>query len=141
MRSKDSTRLSVLRGILSDITNASKTSSPVKTDMQVLSLLRKRSSAGKAAQVDFEKAGRQDLVQKEEEQVEILREYEGGVEMVEEDEVRDLTRSIKRGMEETGKKVNRGSLMQMLLGPDGIGERPVDRKMVAEIVGEVLQGT
>tara|TARA_R110002060_G_scaffold10982_10_gene16267 strand:- start:37 stop:474 length:438 start_codon:yes stop_codon:yes gene_type:complete len=65
MQQKDSNRLAVLRALLSQTLNASKTSSPINTDMQMLSLLRKSANAAKAAAEEFKGAGRQDLADKE----------------------------------------------------------------------------
>ena len=45
MKAKDTPRLNVLRALLADVTNSAKTSNPIKTDMQLLSLLRKRAAA------------------------------------------------------------------------------------------------
>lgn len=67
--------LSVLRGILADVTNASKTPAPIKTDRQMIKLLQKRVKASKDAASQFAAAGRQDLTGKEESQVAVLEEY------------------------------------------------------------------
>src|SRR3954471_6261859 len=53
MRAKDTARLSVLRSLLADITNASKTSSPITNDVALLALLRKRISASQTATDEF----------------------------------------------------------------------------------------
>lgn len=71
MRAKDTHRLTVLRALLAQTLNASKTSSPISTDAQVLSLLRKNTSASKSAAEEFTTAGRQDLADKENAQIEV----------------------------------------------------------------------
>ncbi|TVY52847.1 Altered inheritance of mitochondria protein, partial [Lachnellula suecica] len=94
MRAKDTARLSVLRSLLSSTLNASKTSSPINTDLQMLSLLRKSSAQGKTASEEFRKNGREDLAAKEEAQVGILEEYAGGVEVVGEGEIRGVVEGV-----------------------------------------------
>lgn len=142
MRSKDTSRLDALRGILAEVTNASKTSNIIKTDMQMLSLLRKRSAASRAASVEFKQAGREDLKEKEDEQVAMLEEYSGGVEMVSEEEVRRTVEQMRGIMQTEGVKVDKGNLIRRLVGPEGaFKDKPVDRAMVAKVVQEVLGGS
>ncbi|TVY31656.1 Altered inheritance of mitochondria protein 41, mitochondrial, partial [Lachnellula cervina] len=88
MQNKDANRLSVLRALLSQTLNASKTSSPINTDMQMLALLRKSSAQSRAASEEFKKNGREDLASKEEDQIKVLEEYAGDVSVVGEEEVR-----------------------------------------------------
>ncbi|TVY12497.1 Altered inheritance of mitochondria protein 41, partial [Lachnellula arida] len=88
MQNKDANRLLVLRALLSQTLNASKTSSPINTDMQMLSLLRKSSAQSRAASEEFKRNGREDLARKEEDQIRVLEEYAGGVSVVGEEEVR-----------------------------------------------------
>ena len=75
MRNRDSSRLPVLRALLSDITNASKTAQPIATDKQLQKRMRKRAKACLDAAAQFEKAQRMDLKQKEEAEAAMLEEY------------------------------------------------------------------
>ena len=68
-------RLNVIRGLLAEVTNASKTSSPYTSDVHLMKLLRKRTEASKAAAHEFESAKRDDLRDKELAQVAVLEEY------------------------------------------------------------------
>lgn len=141
MKSKDTNRLNVLRGLLAEVTNANKTSSPVKTDMQVLSMLRKRASAAEAAAAEFKGAGRQDLVEKEEKQKQVLEEYAGGVETVGEDEVRrvveDVVAEVKN--EAAGGKLDKGRVLKKLIGPGGAFEgKNVEKAVVVRFANEVM---
>ncbi|TVY31312.1 Altered inheritance of mitochondria protein, mitochondrial, partial [Lachnellula subtilissima] len=88
MRAKDANRLAVLRALLSQTLNASKTNTPINTDMQMLALLRKTSAQSRAASDEFTKNGREDLAAKEQDQIRVLEEYAGNVEVVGEEEVR-----------------------------------------------------
>ena len=65
MKAKDTNRLNVLRGLLAEVTNAAKTAQPLDSDMKLLGLLRKRTSAANQAAKEFSDAGRQDLTEKE----------------------------------------------------------------------------
>jgi len=139
MKAKDTNRLSVLRGLLAEVTNQAKTSSPVKTDMQMLSLLRKRTASAKAASDEFKAAGRQDLVEKEDGQVQVLEEYAEGVETMSLDDVREaVVKTVDEVKQESG-KANMGDVLKKLLGPGGnLDGKPVEKKDVAAIVKEVL---
>ncbi|KAK4983916.1 hypothetical protein LTR66_008671 [Elasticomyces elasticus] len=140
MKAKDTNRLNVLRGLLAEVTNAAKTSSPIKSDMQLLSLLRKRSVAAKAAASEFQEAGRPDLKDKEEAQAAVLEGYAGSVETVGQDEVRSTVVQVVDEMKgEEGSKVHMGDVLKRLLAPDGPFEgKPVEKAEVAKAVKEVL---
>ncbi|KAF2721473.1 GatB/YqeY domain-containing protein [Polychaeton citri CBS 116435] len=140
MRAKDTARLNVLRSILADVTNASKGPNAVKTDMQLLSILRKKSSAAKAAGEEFKSAGRQDLVDKEEGQAKILEEYAGGVELMREEEVREaVVKAVQDVMAKGGDKIPMGEVMKNLLGPGGsLDGKPVEKAQVSRVVKEVV---
>jgi len=135
MKSKDTARLNVLKGLLADITNASKTATPAKTDMQIVSLLRKRSTASKAAAEEFKAAKRDDLVEKEEEQVRILDTYAGEVAVVSEEEIKASLKELKTKMDKEGSKVDKGSLIRKLIGPGGKYDgQNIEAKTVARLV-------
>ena len=141
MQEKDTNRLSVLRALIADVTNSAKANKPIKTDMQLLSMLRKRQAAAKQASDEFKAAGRQDLVQKEEGQVNVLEEYAGNVETLSEDDVREI---VMEAVEETkaqqpAGKLNMRDVLKKLLGSGGsLDGKPVDRKEVSKIVKDVL---
>lgn len=65
MIAKDSNRLSVLKSLMTQTLNASKTANPINSDLQILALLRKGVASGKAASEEFRGAGRADLAEKE----------------------------------------------------------------------------
>ncbi|KAF2774412.1 GatB/YqeY domain-containing protein [Teratosphaeria nubilosa] len=140
MKEKDTNRLNVLRSLLAEVINQTKTSSPITTDMQLLSLLRKRAAASKAASGEFKAAGREDLVEREQSQARIIEDYAGSVETLTESDVRE---AVGRVVEEvkavaTG-KVNMGDVLKRLLGPGGsLDGKPVEKSQVAKVVKEVL---
>ncbi|RDL38856.1 Uncharacterized protein BP5553_03196 [Venustampulla echinocandica] len=140
MQQKDTNRLAVLRSILSQTLNASKTSSPICTDMQMLALLRKTTNASKTAREDFKKAGREDLVEKEESQIRIMEEYVGTVEVIGEEDVRNAVRSVVEGLKKEGeaKKVGMGEVLKKVLDKDLLGEKNVEKSELVRIVKDIL---
>ena len=140
MKEKDTARLNVLRGLLSEVTNAAKTNNPVKTDMQLLSVLKKRAAAAKQASDEFKSAGRQDLVDKEEGQAKVLAEYAGDVRTMSNNEIRDeVMKVVEEVKAQQPAKINMGDVLKRLLSPGGsLDGKPVERSEVARIVKEVL---
>jgi uncharacterized protein YqeY len=139
MRAKDTNRLSVLRSILAEVTNLSKTNSPIKKDVQLLALLRKRASAAKIAADEFKTHHRLDLAEKEDIQGKILAEYAGRVEVVSEAEIKRAVENVVGGLRSSGEKVDVGVVLKSVLGEGGeLGARPVDRGDVARVVKDVI---
>ena len=141
MREKDTARLNVLRSLLADVTSASKTNSPVKTDLHLLGILRKRAAMAKASSAEFKSAGREDLVEKEGEQAKIIEGYAGNVETVSADDVRAaVTKTVEevRASVEGG-AVQMGEVMKRVLGSGGgLEGKPVEKGEVARVVKDVL---
>lgn len=139
MKSKDTNRLNVVRGVLNEIANAAKTNSPLKTDMQILGLLRKRTSAAQQASKEFSDAGRADLQEKEDSQIAILNEYAGGVETMGADEVKDIVAKAIEDMKSAGAKMSAGDLMKRLLAPGGeLDGKPVEKAQVARLAKDLI---
>ncbi|KAL2134786.1 hypothetical protein VTI74DRAFT_10860 [Chaetomium olivicolor] len=145
MRAKDTNRLSVLRAVLAATLNASKTDKPIKTDAQLVSLLRK--SAGKAAEAAAEAraAGREDLAEKEEAQQKILEEYasSAGGREVGAEELRQLAASRKAALLAEGVAENAlaGQMMKRFFMPGGeLDGATIDKKEAAKIIMEVCKG-
>ena len=132
-------RLNVLRAVLAETTNASKTSSPIRTDMQLLSLLRKRIATSKSAAEEFNAASRDDLRDKELAQVAVMEEYASGVETVGQDEIAEVVARVIGEMRTDGQAVSMGNALKALVGPGGEFEgKPVDKAEVARIVKGML---
>lgn len=139
MKAKDTNRLNVLRGILSEVSNASKSSSPVNSDLQLLAMLRKRAAAGKATAEEASKGGRADITEKENAQVAVMEEYASGVQTMGENDIRDAIGAVMQDMSQGGEKMNRGVVIRKLLGPGGRLEgKPVEKSVVANLVGQAV---
>lgn len=138
MQAKDASRLAVLRSLLSQTLNASKTTSPINTDMQMLALLRRTANASKAASAEFLTAGRQDLADKEDGQVRILEEYAGSVETMSVEEITRVVGDVLEAIKKEGGKLQMGDVLKKVFGPEVLGDKPVDRADVANIVKKLM---
>jgi uncharacterized protein YqeY len=142
MRAKDTQRLSVLRTIMSANLNASKTASPIKTDVQLVALMRRLvKSAGDAA-AEARANDRADLAEKEDAQIAILNEYVAGsgVQTLDNAALRELVQEAVQAAKEAGVagKSLMGDVMKRL-SPKLEG-KDVDRKTVAGLVKDAVGG-
>lgn len=139
MRAKDTNKLSVLRTLLAQTLNASKTNTPIVTDMHMLALIRKNSAAAKTAAEEFKAAKRDDLAQKELAQLKVYDEYTAGVEVVGEKEVRDVVMKTIEDIKASGDKLAAGEVMKKVLAPEaGFDGKNLDKGMVAKVVKELI---
>ncbi|KAJ9130155.1 GatB/YqeY domain-containing protein [Coniochaeta hoffmannii] len=144
MRAKDAPRLAVLRSVLSATLNASKTASPIKTDQQLVALLRRQAKTQKLSVEEFRGAGREDLAEKELAQIRVLEEYaEGsGVQTVGEEELRGILEATKGELAAegiTGRNAL-GETMKRLFAPGGpLDGKDVEKGEVSRLVKEVMQ--
>jgi uncharacterized protein YqeY len=139
MQNKDTARLSVLKSLMSQTLNASKTSSPINTDLQMLALLRKTANASKVAKAEFEGAGRQDLADKEASQLLIMEEYAGDVQTVGEEEILAAVNKVIEQLKSEGADLKAGDVLRRVFAPDILGEKPVEKGEVAKLVKQILK--
>ncbi|KAJ5608557.1 hypothetical protein N7537_005176 [Penicillium hordei] len=139
MRAKDTTRLNVLRALISETNNAAKTASPIQTDIQLLSLIRKRLNASKDAAKEFDVAERPDLKEKEDAQVAVLEEYASQVKTLPIAEIKEVVINQIAAMIDANTKPNQGTVLKALFAAGGpLDGKPVDRKEVATEVKNAL---
>jgi len=133
MKSKDTVRLSAIRLLRSAVTNEEKRKARPLTEDEVLKLLnteiRKRNESMEA----FSKAGRTDLLEKEEKELEILKRYAPAP--LTEDEVRQIVREVILSLPREGKP-QIGKVMPPVMSR--IGGR-TDGKVANRIVREELE--
>lgn len=136
MRAKDAPRLAVLRAVTSATLNASKTAAPVRTDAQLVALMRRLQQGIRDAAADAAAAGRQDLVDKEAEQERVLAAYlaASGVHAPSEAELEALVREAVEASEAAGTAARAlvGDVMKRLAAP--LEGKDVDRKQLAGLV-------
>ncbi|KAL4803153.1 hypothetical protein BDV18DRAFT_43844 [Aspergillus unguis] len=139
MRAKDTDRLNVLRALISETNNSQKTSSPIQTDLQLLSLIRKRASACKDAAQQMQDANRPDLKEKEEKAQAIFEEYGSHVKTLDLDEIKEIVSAEAAKMKEAGTKVAIGPLIKAVWAPGGPLEgKPANSGDVAKVAKEVV---
>ncbi|MGV8124619.1 MAG: GatB/YqeY domain-containing protein [Candidatus Xenobiia bacterium LiM19] len=133
MKSKDTVKLSAIRLLRSAVTNEEKRKARPLTEDEVLKLLnteiRKRNESIEA----FSKAGRTDLLEKEEQELEILKSY--APTPFTEDEVRQIVREVILSLPKEGKP-QIGKVMPPVMSR--IGGR-IDGKVANRIVREELE--
>lgn len=133
-------RLNVLRAIIAEANNAAKTSSPIKDNMQMLALLRKRRAASKTAAVEFLQNKREDLSQKQEEEIVVLDEYAGRVKVMSEEETANYVDEAISNITSSEGKKNPGTVLKELLKIGGPLEgKPVDKSVLARLVKQRLE--
>jgi len=143
MRAKDAPRLSVLRLVLAEVLNASKTDRPIQTDAQLVHLLRKTEAASQAAVEDFRTAKRQDLVDKEEQQVGVLQEYirSSGLEVLGKEDLREMVRLTLGDLatDQVPHRSQLGEAVKRLLAPGGpLDGKDFSKPELVELVKEQL---
>lgn len=127
-------RLDVIRSVFAEINNASKTSKPVTSNLQILSILRKKSAGAKDAAAQFAQNNRPDLKAKQDTEITVLDEYAGQVDTVTDDLVEE---AVKRATELGAKNI--GTIIKALTGPGGSLEgKPVEISKIAEVAKRLL---
>lgn len=128
-------RLDVLRGLISDVTNAAKKSKPVTTDVQMLQIIRKRVKNSEAAVEEFQSAKRDDLKDREVAQIAVLEAYISDSNSMGDDDIKRVIQDVIDKMRSEEKIVNQGSVMKSIVGPGGIlQDQMVDKQVVAKLV-------
>lgn len=134
------TRLNVLRSVIAETNNAAKGSSPIRTDLQVLALLRKKAAQSRDASNQFADAKREDLKAKEDAQADVLNEYIGEVEVMPEEEVNQVVQDTIEKLKATTQNLKAGQVLQKLFGPGGMLDgKPVEKGPVAQMVARALK--
>ena len=105
----------------------------------MLSLLRKRAAASKAASEEFSAANRDDLREKEDAQIAVLEEYASGVDTVGQEEITEAVTRIIGQMRTDGHTVNAGTVLKAMFAPGGeLDGKPVEKAEVARIAKGML---
>lgn len=134
LRAKNKPTLTVIRSLQAEIINASKTAKPITTDGALYSIIQKQIKGSTTAISEFEAAKRDDLVQKEQEQLDVLRKYADEIPKVEESEIDGLIQGAVKALEE-GKQTF-GSVMGKVMG--GIKGRPADMEYLNKKIEETI---
>jgi uncharacterized protein YqeY len=131
LRAKNKPTLNVIRSLQAEIINASKTVTPITTDGALYKLIQKQIKSSSTAIAEFENAKREDLVTKEQEQLDVLKSYAGEIPKAEESEIDGL---VQKAAEAGG---SFGSVMGKVMG--ALKGKPADmeylNKKIEEAVG------
>ncbi|KOS18038.1 Altered inheritance of mitochondria protein 41 [Escovopsis weberi] len=139
MRTRDTSRLLVVRAILAAHHNASKTATPARTDVQLIALVRKLQKSSQDAIAEAAAAGREDLVEKERAEVQIMEEYIAGSDVQTLGEA-ELRAAVQEAVEAsrgagTAPKSLMGDVMKRISA--FLEGKDVDKKSVAAIAKEL----
>ncbi|KAI1946328.1 hypothetical protein LOZ12_002657 [Ophidiomyces ophidiicola] len=139
MKARDTVRLDVLRAIIAEVNNAAKTQSPIQTDLQLLALIRKRSTSLEAASEEFVKAGRSDLKVRNDAEISVLVEYAGQVSTMSPDEIQSAVSQTIEQLKSRGKKVDIGTVMRTAFAPGGpLHEKPAEKSIVSKMAAQAI---
>ncbi|OAA52910.1 Aspartyl/glutamyl-tRNA amidotransferase subunit B-related protein [Cordyceps fumosorosea ARSEF 2679] len=138
MRAKDANRLSVLRAVMAGNLNASKTASPIRTDVQLVALMRRLAKGAEEAAAEARAAGRADLADKEDAQGAILAEYVQGSGVAAPDEA-ELRAAVEAAVAEVGGEAGKTAMGEVMkkLGV-ALEGKDVDKKALAEMVKKAM---
>jgi uncharacterized protein YqeY len=134
MRAKNKPTLNVIRALQAEIINASKTAKPIETDGALYSLVQKHIKSSTASIEEFTAAKREDLVSKEQEQLDVLNKYADEIPKVAESELDTIISTVVAELQE-GKRTF-GSVMGKVMG--AIKGRPHDIEYVQRKIEEVV---
>lgn len=113
LKERDMTKVSVIRFLLSDVTNATIDQGEL-SDEQVTAIIKKQVKQVQEAITEFEKAGRTELVELEHKKKEILEAYLP--EQLSEIEVRQIISQVKEETQETHAGKLTGLVMKRVAG-------------------------
>lgn len=139
MRAKDRQRLDVVKSLLAEITNASKTSAPADTDIAILQIINKTKSKAQDSIQEARKAGREDIVEKEKVGITFLEEYASKVNSMSPEQIRAVVEKVvaSMGKDDKGNPPGMGQVLKnVMLELEG---EPVLRADVAQTVKQYLK--
>ncbi|RPA71172.1 GatB/YqeY domain-containing protein [Ascobolus immersus RN42] len=139
MRAKEKVRLDVLRSLLSEITNSTKSptsnhTGPI-TDSVVLKYMQKALQTAQTSLADYTAAGRQDLMDKQEGQIKVLQEYLAMVKVASKEDIEKVVEAVIKVAKEEGKGVFGEVMKETLKRLEGRNAVP---RVVSEVVREAL---
>ena len=97
LKAKETERVQTLRGLLASLKNAEIEAKGELKDDRVIEVLRREVKQRKEAAVEYQKGNREDLVKKEESELDIIKEY-----LPEEISDQKIEAAVKEAIEKTG---------------------------------------
>ncbi|KAI4176725.1 MAG: hypothetical protein LQ343_000818 [Gyalolechia ehrenbergii] len=140
MKAKDTQRLNTLRGILTETTSLEKQSQGIESKKELFKLLQKRHKACTVAAKEFQDAGREDLVGKENDQIGILQGYLNEFDVLPKDQIVTAIRDLVKWMESKGSKPRRGTVRKQLFQENGaFHDKIVDDHLVTITINDLVE--
>ncbi|KAL8711928.1 MAG: hypothetical protein Q9225_007025 [Loekoesia sp. 1 TL-2023] len=140
MKAKDIQRLNTLRGILTETTSLEKRSQGIKSDKELFKLLQKRQKASSVAAKEFQDAGREDLVSKENEQIGVLQGYLDEFDVMSTDRVVTAVRDLVQWMESKGSSPRRETVRKQLFQEGGaFHNKIVNEGLVTSTINDLVK--
>ncbi|HXI25404.1 MAG TPA: GatB/YqeY domain-containing protein [Pyrinomonadaceae bacterium] len=135
MKAKDAARTSTLRMVKAAITNREKEGGDALTDEDVTKLLRSQMKQRRDSIEQYQKAGRQDLVDKEQAELAIIETY-----LPQAASQEDIDQAVAAAVAETGASSMKdmGAVMKAAMAK--LAGKNADGKMVSETVKKLLTG-
>ncbi|CAI2165190.1 13720_t:CDS:2 [Funneliformis geosporum] len=138
MRKKDQLKLNVVRGILSDVTYASKSSSQtmgiIPTDQEIYVMINRAIKRRQESITQFSQAGRKDLVENEQDELKILVSY-----LPEQMSEREIEIEVKRVVKKLGITGEGGSKdLGKIMKEIKIDNSKASKKLVSDVVKKLL---
>lgn len=126
--------------LLSTINNNLKSPTPPRTDPHILTIIQKQLSQSTSSIADFRSAGREDLVAKEQSQVDILSQYASTVEVVTPEVVQKAIEDAVTMLKDKGEKVAMGAVMREVSRVLEQTEKAWSKAEVAVMVKRTVEG-
>lgn len=107
--------------------------------MQLLALLRKRSSSLESASQEFIKANRADLKARNDAEIGVISEYVGQVATMSEEEIQSAVSETVGKLRSEGKKVDIGAVMKAAFAPGGpLDGKPAEKGIVSKLAAKLI---
>lgn len=132
MREKDTIKKNTVQMVRAEILKIKKDTGNEPDDEKIISIIAKEVKTKKDALVDFEKGGRQDLVEQTNEEIKILQEYLP--KQLSTDEIKEIVSKIVEELEASSMK-DMGPVMKEAKAKIGAG---ADGRTINEVVKDLL---
>lgn len=134
-------RLDVVRALISEYNNQAKSPKPLRSDIDLLKVIRKRVTAAEIAAQEFSAANRPDLKEKQDSQMAVLNEYASQVKTLSREEIREAVVQEIANVNGEGKKANIGILINRLFAYEGALCNKAEVWEAAQVIKEILPGS
>ncbi|RKF60080.1 Altered inheritance of mitochondria protein 41, mitochondrial [Erysiphe neolycopersici] len=133
LQNKDNPRLTVIRNLI-DASNAR----PVKTDIQLLALIKRALKDSTVASEHYKTAEREDLVEKQDLQTQVLKEYSESIETLDSESITKVLEKILNDMREKKEPIKFGYVLHKALSSPDLPNTKVTRGDVVQSLQKLL---